>query len=158
MANEAFGRLTAINPMVHSEPCIYLFLQAFCHPLQIHFLLSTLSNCEAHLSWRSLALAQLLLIYSVSAKATKKRPSQRVCVMCKYVYICVPECTHTQIIRRRDEAFGAREKGGEWGRCLCVRGCEVIMCVCFERWMNGVKIALICRGTVLPSGLMSVPG
>lgn len=42
--------------------------------------------------------------------------------------------------------------------CVRVCACEVIICVCFERWMNRVKIALICGGTVLPSGLMSVPG
>ena len=46
---------------------------------------------------------------------------------------------------------------GEDGEGHARRG-EGIIWVCFERWVNGGKIALICRGTVLPSGLMSVPG
>jgi len=70
-------------------------------------------------------------------------------VMCKYVYICVPECTHKEMRHLGQEK---EEGGGD------VRWYKVIICVFFERWMNGVKIALICRGTVLPSGLMSVPG
>lgn len=61
--------------------------------------------------------------------------------------------THTHKNNRMKEI---RHLGQE--RRSCSRGCEVIICVCFERWMNGVKIALICRATVLPSGLMSVPG
>ncbi len=72
------------------------------------------------------------------------------------IFVSLSAHAHTQIIGRRDEAFGAREEGRRG--CVCARGCEVIICVCFERWMNRVKIALICRGTVLPSGLMSVPG
>ncbi len=91
-------------------------------------------------------------------RSHKEEPEpQRGCmgVMFKnvYIYVSLNTHVHTWIIRQRDEAFwGERQEEG------CKRRCKVIICVCFERWMNGVKIALICRGTVLPSGLMSAPG
>lgn len=72
------------------------------------------------------------------------------------MHIRVLACTRVDTDDRGEEmrrSGGAGEDGEGHAR-----GCEVIICVCFERWMNGVKIALICRGTVLPSGLMSVPG
>lgn len=77
-------RMAAINLMAHLEPCIYLFQQAFCHPLQsfplVHFI-----SCEVHLSWRSLAVAQLLLLYGACAKTARKTPGRSV---------SVPECAH----------------------------------------------------------------
>lgn len=94
-----FWWLTSINPTVHLGP---LFICPY-KPSVIHYWVIsfwTLYHLQAHLSWRSLALAQLLLVYSVSAKAATTGPSQTGCVLrdiyCRRVYIWLPGCTCAQ--------------------------------------------------------------
>lgn len=143
-----FWWLPSINPPVHLELLfICLYKSSVIHYRVISFW--TLYQLWPHLSWRSLALAQQLLVYSVSAKAATTSLSQTGCVLkdiyCRCVYYLAPRAHMCPVKKRdRDEAFGAKKGGAGdvWGK----------------KKMNVVNIALICRGAALPSGLMSVLG
>lgn len=105
----------------------------------VHFII-----CEAHLLLEIPGPPSTIAYIQFFSTKPERRNQTGACLsMCIFVSLSAHK------VHQRDETFGTR---------VCVSGCEVIICVCFERWMNGVKIALICRGTVLPSGLMSVPG